>query len=383
VVVLEQILSDDGQVDVSRDRPADQALMLRDHDRQRKASYGSHAPHNSSGPGWLEVVVVWSGPGAVPSAPELRGRFEVRRREFLVGAAAPLVFPRRGARQAAGDPAKLARLAIMSLSFGGILKNANSPDSPARTLDLMDLGQMYADRFGVHNVELQHSYLPSTEKSWLEKFRARLAETRSQVSNINLEFGAPMTASSEQQVGRLQAIDLTKQWIEHAVVLGCPRVMVNQGNLTEENRGVAIAALRAMGEYGRSKGVKVSLEPRGGGGGRRGGDASAPAAAPPSTPPYVLLADVIKSADIYANVDLANFGSQEAQHAGMRALFPYTVGNTHMRLNPAQYDLPTALRMMREEFKYQGIYLVERGIPAGPDPYADIQAVRDVVLEHM
>ena len=41
-------------------------------------------------------------------------------------------------------------------------------------------------------------------------------------------------------------------------------------------------------------------------------------------------------------------------------------------LNPAQYDLPTALKMMREEFKYQGIYLIEQGIPTGPDPYARI-----------
>ena len=306
----------------------------------------------------------------------------MRRREFLVGATAPLVFVRRGGAQRAADPAKLARIAIMSLTFGGVLKNANSPDSPERTLDIMDLGQMYADRYGVHNVELQHSYLPSTEKSWLEAFRARLARTQSQVSNINLEFGAAMTASSDSQVGRLQFIDLTKQWIEHAVTLGCPRVMLNQGALSEQNKDVAIATLRVTGEYGKSKGVKVSLEPRGGGGGgRRGGAAAAPP--PSSVPPYVLLAEVIKNAGIYANVDLANFGNQDAQHAGMRALFPYTVGNTHMRLNPAQYDLPTALRMMREEFKYQGIYLIERGIPSSPDPYADIQAVLDVVLANM
>ena len=77
---------------------------------------------------------------------------------------------------------------------------------------------MYADRYGVHNVELQHSYLPSTEESWLKDFRARLAKTRSQVSNINLEFGATMTISADSPVGRLQAIDLTKQWINHAAL---------------------------------------------------------------------------------------------------------------------------------------------------------------------
>ena len=87
----------------------------------------------------------------------------MKRREFLTTAAtaatAPFVFSRSGRAQG-GDQAKLARLAIMSLTFGSILKNANQPDSPTRTLDIMDLGQMYADKFGVHNVELQHAYLP-------------------------------------------------------------------------------------------------------------------------------------------------------------------------------------------------------------------------------
>jgi hypothetical protein len=312
----------------------------------------------------------------------------MKRREFLVGtavaAAAPFVFARRPGAQRRDDPAKLARLAIMSLTFGSILKLPGAPASPARTLDLMDIGQMYADRFGVHNVELQHSYLPSTEEAWLKDFRARLATTKSQVSNINLEFGV-MSMSADSAVSRLQAIDLTKAWINHAVTVGCPRVMINQGMLTEQNKAIAIATLRTIGEYGKSKGVKVSLEPRGGGGGgRRGADQpAAPPAGPPPPPPYILLTEVIKESGTYANVDLANFADQAEQHAGMRAMFPYTVGNTHMRLVPARYDLPAALKIMREEIKYQGIYLVEQGIPAGPDPYVNIQEVRDVVLEYM
>jgi hypothetical protein len=312
----------------------------------------------------------------------------MKRREFLIGtagaAAAPFVFARRPGAQQHADPAKLARMAIMSLTFGAILKNANTADSPSRTLDLMDIGQMYADRFGVHNVELQHSYLPSTEDAWLKDFRARLAKTSSQVSNINLELGV-MSMSADSLVARLQAIDLTKQWINHCVTLGCPRIMINQGMLTEQNKAIAVETLRTMGEYGKSKGVKVSLEPRGGGGGGRRG-ADQPAAPPPGPPPppaYILLTEVIKESGTYANVDLANFGDQAEQHAGMRAMFPYTVGNTHMRLIPARYDLPAALKIMRDEIKYQGIYLVEQGVPAGPDPYANIQAVRDVVLEYM
>ena len=182
----------------------------------------------------------------------------MKRREFLTtaatAAAAPFVFSRSGRGQAANQQAKLARLAIMSLTFGSILKNANQPDSPTRTLDIMDLGQMYADKFGVHNVELQHAYLPSTDDGWLKDFRARLEKSRSRVSNINCEFGATTTISAESAVGRLQAIDLTKRWIDHAATLGCPRIMLNQGQLTEANKAVAIATLEDDGRVRQIEG---------------------------------------------------------------------------------------------------------------------------------
>jgi hypothetical protein len=312
----------------------------------------------------------------------------MKRREFLAGlaaaAAGPLVFGRRATAQA--TEARLARLAIMSLSFSSVLKTPGAADSPARTVDVMDIGQMYADRYGIHFVELQHAYLPSTEPGWLKDFRARLARTKSRVSNINLEFGAAMTMSADAPVGRLHAIDLTKRWIDHAAMLGCPRVMLNQGALTDENKQTAISVLRIMSDYGRTKGVMVSLEPRGAGGGRRGGAGDAPSPppqGPPPPPPYLLLTEVIRSAGAYANVDVANFGDQPVQQAGIRAMMPHTVGNTHVRLNPARYDLAAALAIIRDEFKYRGIYSIEAGIPAGPDPYANIQEIRDFALAHV
>ena len=46
----------------------------------------------------------------------------------------------------------------------------------------MDIGQVCADRFRVHNVELQSNYFPSTEMSWLKDFKARLDKTKTQSS---------------------------------------------------------------------------------------------------------------------------------------------------------------------------------------------------------
>jgi hypothetical protein len=311
----------------------------------------------------------------------------MKRREFLIGAAAAagLASARRGWAQAR-DQAKLARVAIMSLCFNSMLKNPSQPDSPARTLDVMDLGQMLADRYGVHNVEMQHAHFPSTEPAYLKDFRDRLAKTRSQVTNINLEFG-PQNISAADPALRQQAIDRTREWIDHAVALGCPRIMVNQGAPSEENKDVAIAALKAMGDYGKSRNIMVAMENRGGGGGRQGTAApgatpAPPAPAPPGPAAWVLLLEIIKGSGTYANCDLGNFPDQDTQHAGIRGMFPLTDGNCHIKLNPARYDLPAALALVKS-IGYRGLYSIEAGGGAGPDPHQNVQSIYDVLLPNI
>ena len=302
----------------------------------------------------------------------------MRRREFLIGAAAAagLAGTRSGWAQMR-DQAKLARVAIMSLSFGSILKSPNQSDNAARTLDVMDLGEMYADKYGVYNVEMQHAHFLSTETAWLKDFRSRLAKTKSQVTNINLEFG-PQNISAVDPELRQQAVDRTRQWIDYAVVLGCPRIMVNQGAPTPENKELAIAALKAMGDYGKSKNIKVAMENRGGGG-ARGGATPAP---PPNPPAYILLVEIMKGSGTWANCDLGNFPDQETQHAGMRAMFPITDGNCHVKLNPQRYDLPTALRLTTE-LGYTGLYSIEAGGAMGTDPHENVKRIYDVLLASM
>ena len=308
----------------------------------------------------------------------------MNRREFLVGAAAATGLAATSRAWAQGrDQAKLARLAIMSLSFGNILKNANQPDEPARTLDLMDIGQMYADRFGIHHVELQHTHIPSTEEVWLKEFRARLAKTKSQVTNINLEFGA-LNVSAPEPVLRLQAIDLTKRWIDHAATLGCPRVMINQGALTQESKQAAIAALRLIGAYGKAKRIMVGVENRGAPRSAARGTPAAPPPPPAAPAPidYTLLVEVIRAAGVYANCDLGNFTDQESQLAGIRAMLPLTDGNCHVKMNPARYDITKALALTRE-LGYKGLYSIEAGANMGPDPYENTKKILDVILANI
>ncbi len=136
-----------------------------------------------------------------------------------------------------------------------------------------------------------------------------------------------------------------------------------------------------MSDYGKSRKIAVGAEPRGGGGGRRGGDA--PAGPPPPPPPsYILLTEVIKGAGATSVPDIGNFGGdQDTQHAGMRAMFPLTNGNCHIKVHePPRYDLVAAIRLTRE-LGYKGLYSIE--FENQSDPYAGVQTVYDALLANI
>src|SRR3954470_23772398 len=201
----------------------------------------------------------------------------MRRREFLISAASVAAAARSGsiwAQTAKPKQSTLDRIAIMTLNFDRILEIPDAPDSSDRTLALFDIAEMIADKYGVHKVEFQHYHLPSTEPSYLKDLRSHIEKSKSRMTQINLEFSG-LNMSAPRVRDRLMAIDLTKMWVDHAAMLGAQRVMINQGaqggttNVmpTHENKVYGIPTLKTMADYGKSKGIIVSMETRGAGGG--------------------------------------------------------------------------------------------------------------------
>ena len=329
----------------------------------------------------------------------------LRRREFLMGAAAVTGFvsrlraegtTRRSAQGA--NQARLDRVAIMSANFDKALKvGAGAPSDAARTLDVMDLAQMIADRFGVHRIELEHAHFLSTEAAYLKDLKDRVAKAKSQITQINTEFQGS-NASAGGFSARAQAIDLAKQWIDHAQALGCPRVMVNPGTLAENARTNAIEALKIMGEYGRAGKVTVSIENR---------DNGAPPPAPPPPPPaasavqqaaqagagrgggggtpavpptWQVVVDVAKAAGIMVTPNVGYFPNEIERAAGLKAMFALMPGTTHCAVDAAKYSFANAIKISKDA-AYKGLYAIGTGGAA--DPYAATKAVLDELLKNI
>jgi len=315
----------------------------------------------------------------------------MKRRQFLIGSA--VAASTSSAWGQGPDQAKLKRISVMSLCFGSILKNATAPDDPKRTVDILDLAGMVAERYGIHCIELQHSHFASTEPGYLAEFRGRLKKAQSQMNQINLEFGN-LNISTPDPTRRLETIDLTKQWIDHAVALGCPRVMVNQGTLAPEVRQSAIDTLKTINAYAKTKKVFVTMETRGFGSSRTNPPgmvapapprAGAPAAANPQptySAPWEVVVEVIKAAGIYANPDWLWFPDAEARAAGLPVMYRMTSGSSHCRLDPERFSSAECFRIAREA-GYKGLFSLETARNNGPDPHQAVQSLLDMALANM
>jgi hypothetical protein len=218
------------------------------------------------------------------------------------------------------------------------------------------------------------------------------------MNQINLEFG-PLNISATDPVVRLETVDLTKRWVDHAAMLGCPRVMVNQGTLAPEVRQAAIDTLKTINAYAKSKKVFITMENRGfgGGGPGRGGatgtsatSTNAPpptaerSAAPPRPSPasWEVVVEVIKASGISANPDIGNFPNEEARAAGLRILYPLSSGSSHCHYNPERYSEAAAIQISKE-VGYKGLYSIEASANNGPDPYVAVQTILDEIVKDL
>ena len=256
---------------------------------------------------------------------------------------------------------KLARVSIMTGSFNSIVKLPwDKTPTAEQTLTIFDLPKMYVETYGVHSIEYQHTQLAPSDPAlgpidgdpaMFREIKARLDENKVTMTQINLEFGM-QNISNPDPAMRQQALDRTKRWIDNAVLLGCPRVMINQqqNTLNADTRAHAVATWKAMADFGKSKNVKVSAETRGG---------PAPGATGPL--PWEFLAGVIKDAGAYSNVDIGNVGAlnQQGLHDAIKGLFPTSSGNMHIKSSPF-WDMGLAVRFT-ESLGYKGLYSIEVG----------------------
>lgn len=289
------------------------------------------------------------------------------RRGFLkaaAGAAAALAFP--GCAHAAGASTPMDRVAMTTVTFRFRFAQTR-PSGYAGTeplLTLREVPEYFADRFGVHNLELWSQHFESLSPAYLADVKAAVARARSRL--INVQVDQPYNLADADEARRREGVGLVREWIDAARRLGSPRVRANAGQGAE---ATAVASLRQVNEYGAAQGVEVLTENHGG----------------ISVDPEVLtrIVDAIPHPNFGVVADFGNFAPGEDRFPALARLVPRArLVSAKTQLfdaagNHTSFDFARCVRTA-EEAGYRGIYSAEQWDPSR-EP-RDFEAIADYML---
>jgi sugar phosphate isomerase/epimerase len=305
----------------------------------------------------------------------------MKRREFLRNSAAGLLAAWGGGSVLAqtAQAAKLERIAISSYCFHNLFPKTRGSGGPAvegKPLDLLALPEMFADRYGVHNLEVVAPHFASQEPAYLQEVVAQLKRTHSRIVDVPVDIGElwdkPGLSAADERL-RARAVSLYKPWFDTAHAVGARSVRCDPGKINSQDLTPTIQSYRELAAYAKPRGLYVIVENHGGVG---------------SEHPEELVRILHEAGDQTGTLpDFGNFPDEDTRVRGLTALFPLARTVCHVRDTEGDgkgglvhFDLARCLRISREA-GYKGLYSIEA--EARGDVYANVQYVLDAILKFL
>ena len=196
------------------------------------------------------------------SSPRITMNEPITRRTFLRSSAAMAAVAAAPRVLIAGSrPDAMERIGLTTVTFRFRFEQTR-PEGYAGTeglIRLIDVPAYFADRFGVHNVELWSQHFESTERAYLADLKRAVAGARSRL--INVQVDQPYNLASSDERERAESIALVKAWVDVAATLGAPSIRANTGNGAFET---SVSSLREINAYAADRGILLLTENHGG-----------------------------------------------------------------------------------------------------------------------
>jgi len=301
---------------------------------------------------------------------------------LAAGTASQFNLARATGEEAKGSGAdKLRRIAVTTWSLHAFFPQtkAEGIKGVGEMLDLRKFPELIADKYHVHNLELCSVHFESTTPSYLRDLKENLKKAHARIINMPVDYphdwdGKGLCDPDDKQ-WRWE-IGERKKWIDIGAELGSQSIRPNPGGtakMTDMSR--PIAAYKELGEYGKSKGVKVLIENHGNVAGKAEN-----------------IVAIIKGAGpkwVGAVPDFGNF-PEEARYHGLELLFPYashvcharyeTPGGAEMQGKLVKFDFARCMKISQAA-GFKGVYSAEfAGIG---DPYEGTQKIIDALVKYL
>ncbi|MGD0920424.1 MAG: TIM barrel protein [Terriglobia bacterium] len=304
----------------------------------------------------------------------------MNRRHFMEKSARTLTAGVGGSLLARGllkgeNPSPRARIGVSTWSLHNLFpstRDDNAP-TPAKPLELLDVPEMIAERYQVHQVEFVAPHFGATSPSYLQDMKTRLARAHSHLTNIcvdidELELGGGLSDPDPKLRDRI--VEACSKWIDIAHQLGADSVRCDPGKINSADLSPTVSAYRKLATYGASQRVAVVVENHGGVGSEHPEE-------------LVRIFSEVDSKFFGALPDFGNFPNQETRERGLLLLFPYARTVCHAKASRRREQGDDAQFVARcvqlsKQAGFRGIYSIESG---GPDPYGAVQHVIDLLTQ--
>jgi len=176
-------------------------------------------------------------------------------------------------------------------------------------LSLFAFPRFIKERYGVSKAELCQMHFRSSDKSYLDELRGRLAEAAVTVVNVPIDVG---NISQLDEQARREDLENIKKWMDVAAYIGSPCARVNSGHQPEgqEDIAVTIDSYKELADHAEKLGIRILLENHGG---------------ISSDPENILrLVEGVGSDWFRLCPDFGNF-PEEIRYRALEMMFPYAV----------------------------------------------------------
>ncbi|MCK4294671.1 MAG: sugar phosphate isomerase/epimerase [Planctomycetes bacterium] len=242
-------------------------------------------------------------------------------------------------------------------------------------LNLLDVPDLFAEKLGVHNVELWSRHFEDTSLKYCRKVKAAAKKAGSRIINIQMDEPG-YQLSSKDAAQRKSSIEVVKQWMDRAAACGATSLRANTGGSAKETLDVSITgdSFRQLAEHGEKIGVKILIENHGG----------------LSSRPENIVA-VIEAVDSPWCRALPDFGNmptnftQQQRDGFLKKLLPHAhlISAKGMYFNKQgkhlTYDIGACVRTA-EASGFKGIYSAEQWSPK-PNPIDAVAAARAIIRQ--
>ena len=308
----------------------------------------------------------------------------MKRRDFLkrsgLAMAASMTSPmlqRSGLAETSRQPSaeKMKRIGCTTvcfrLRFPQTRPKGHAPTEP--DLSLPDVPTLFAEKLGVHNVELWSMHFAEHTPAYCAKVRRAIEKAGSTLCNIQLDEPG-YNLSHPDKAERLKSVQFCKEWMDRSAACGATSMRANVGGGRKGpafDVEVTADSFAQLAEHGQEIGLTILVENHGGHSG---------------VPENVVA--IVKTVDSLWCRTLPDFGnvpkdfSQEQREVFLSKIFPWAhlVSAKGMVLDEQYkhltYDIGRCVKL-GESMGFKGIYSAEQWAPAyiPPDPFRAVQTI--------